>query len=241
MYYLWTFLSKNNCEIFVNFYEGAVGWRGQGTNKVVCLQDYSRTSSCKHFRPTWVLSHTFRYNTLKAVLFSLHFSEQVRKNLRAARPVPHSQHHRVNNTVIILNPLLMQTRQQTMNSAGEILPTITKAWKHTFSYSYTWNTRGTQQITQQRAAPMYLLPAQEIKWGLEWGIEGIHAAHRWLHSSTRLALSPALAPLGPARFTISGKFLDCTWRFIYVEQRVKISSRNSPFSPGSHRLEDRSQ
>lgn len=114
----------------MNFYEGEVGWCGQGMNRVVCLQDYSRTSPCEHFRPTWALSHTFRYNTHKAVLFSLHFSEQVHKNLRAAMPAPHSQHHG-ENTVIILNPLLVQTRQLTMNSAGELLPTFTKARKHT--------------------------------------------------------------------------------------------------------------
>lgn len=190
MCYLWIYLSKKNCEIFVNIDEGEVGWCGQSMHKVVCLQDYSRTCSCEPFKPTWVLSHTFRYNTQNVVLFSLRFSEQVHRNLWAAMLVSHSQHHGV-------NPMLPSTHRPckagSKSWTAQVnfclhLPML-ENMQVTFSYSYTWNTGGTQQITQQRAAPMYLLPAQEMKWGLEWGTRrdtcSTHPQDWLSHHSTR--------------------------------------------------------
>ena len=75
-------------------------WGGAGrawARWLVCLQDYSRTSSCERFKFTWGLHHTFRYDVHKAALFSPHFSDQAWRNLLAATPVPHSQHYRVNS------------------------------------------------------------------------------------------------------------------------------------------------
>lgn len=238
MYYLWIYLSKKNCEIFVNTDEGEVGWCGQSMRKDICIQDYSRTCSCEHFKPTWALSHTFRYNTHKAVLFSLHFSEQVHRNLWAAMPVSCSQDHGVN---AVLSPTQCSFKPGSKSWTAQVnfclhSPRLENT-QVTFSYSFTWNTRGTQQTTQQRATPTYLLPAQKIKWGLEWGTKGIHAP--LIHKTS--FLTTALTPLGSDRFMISSKFLDCMWMFIYVDQCVKISSRNSPFSPHSHRLAARSQ
>lgn len=85
-----------------------------------------------------------------------------------------------------------------------------------FSYSYTWNTSSTQQITQQRAAPMYLLPAQEIKWGLEWRTKRIHAPP--IHKTG--FLTTVLAPLGPDKFMM--------WQFLGLHVNVYLCRSMCP-------------
>lgn len=113
----------------------------------------------------WVIPSDTTHNI---VLFSLHFSEQVHRNLWAAMPVLHSQHHGVNAVLSSTHCPCKAGSKSWIEQVNFCLhsPTL-ENMQVTFSYSYTWNTRGTQQ-TQQRAAPTYLLPAQEMKWGLEW-------------------------------------------------------------------------
>lgn len=181
------------------------------------------------------MSHTFRYNMHKVVLFSLNFSEQVHRNLWAAMPVSYSQHHGANTALSSTHcSCKPDSKSWTVQVNFCLYSPRLENMQVTFSYSYTLNIRGTQKITQQRAAPMYLLPAQQ---GLEWGARKHTCStypQDWLsHHSTRSR--------GTARFTISGKFLDCMWMFIHEDQCVKISPRNSLFSPHSHRLEARSQ
>ena len=137
-------------------------WGGVGrawTRWLVCLQDYKRTSSCERFKFTWGLHHTFRYNMHKVALFSPHFSDQACRNILAAMPVWHLQHYGVNqvssSTYCSCKPVSKPHTAQ----VNFCLLSRLESTQVTFSYLYTLNIGAAQQITQQRPALTYILPA----------------------------------------------------------------------------------
>lgn len=160
------------------------------------------------------LQHTFRYNVHKVALSSPHFSDQAWRNLLAAVPGSHWQHYGANE-VSYSNLLFVQTSQQTTHSTGELLPTFTTSWKRADNILLCYHFEYKSRAANNTAKPSTNVHTTCI--GNKTGLK-IRGKKRYIphtegstHPQDWLFLTTALAPLGPARFMISGKVLDCMW------------------------------